>query len=89
VLGAVFAGQAGASVTEGGGGLAGVVPTDVIDGVQAAFTVAAPIAALALLAVLALVEVPLKAAPDGPPAAGRAASGRQPERVSAATTTGA
>src|SRR5919205_1139056 len=66
VLGAVFAGQAGASATEGGGaGLGGVLRADVIDGVQAVFMVAAPVAALALVAVLALVEVPLRAAPGG------------------------
>jgi EmrB/QacA subfamily drug resistance transporter len=66
VLGAVFAGQAGASATEGGGaGLGGVLRADVIDGVQAVFAVAAPVAALALVAVLALVEVPLRAAPGG------------------------
>jgi EmrB/QacA subfamily drug resistance transporter len=64
VLGAVFAAQAGASATEGdGGGMAGVVRADVIDGVQAVFAVAAPLAALALLAVLAIREVPLKTAP--------------------------
>jgi EmrB/QacA subfamily drug resistance transporter len=67
VLGAVFASQAGASVSEGGGaGLGGVVRADVIDGVQAVFAVAAPLAALALVAVLALVEVPLKAAAPPP-----------------------
>jgi EmrB/QacA subfamily drug resistance transporter len=81
VLGAVFAAQAGASVTEGGAGLAGVVRDDVVDGVQAVFAVAAPIAALALLAVLALVEVPLKTAPGEPPAAGHARGGGKPERV--------
>jgi EmrB/QacA subfamily drug resistance transporter len=52
VLGAVFAAHAG----EGGG-------SHVIDGVQAVFMVAAPLAALALVAVLALVEVPLQGAP--------------------------
>jgi EmrB/QacA subfamily drug resistance transporter len=61
VLGAVFAAQAGASATDAhGAGLAGVLRADVIDGVQAVFMVAAPLAALALVAVLALVEVPLK-----------------------------
>ncbi|HET6548120.1 MAG TPA: MFS transporter, partial [Solirubrobacter sp.] len=58
VLGAVFAGSAGASATADGG-LAGVVRADVIDGVQAVFLVAAPLAALALVAVLALVERPI------------------------------
>jgi EmrB/QacA subfamily drug resistance transporter len=64
VLGAVFAARAGASVTEGGG-LADVVRADMIDGVRAVFTVAAPIAALALLSVLALSEVPLRTAAGG------------------------
>jgi EmrB/QacA subfamily drug resistance transporter len=61
VLGAVFAAQAGTTAHEGGG-LHGVVRADVIDGVQAVFAVAAPLSALALVAVLALVEVPLRAA---------------------------
>jgi EmrB/QacA subfamily drug resistance transporter len=82
VLGAVFAGRAGASATSGeGAGLAGVLRGDVIEGVQAVFLVAAPLAALALLAVLALREVPLAAAPAPPsPPAPRA-----PERASGAT----
>jgi MFS family permease len=63
VLGAVFAAHAGASATEtDGAGLAGVLRADVIDGVQAVFVVAAPLAALALLAVLALAEKPIGAA---------------------------
>jgi EmrB/QacA subfamily drug resistance transporter len=82
VLGAVFAARAGASVTEGGG-LAGVVRTDVIDGVRAVFTVAAPMAALALLCVLALSEVPLRTAAGGAPAPGRPGQGGKPEPVSA------
>jgi predicted MFS family arabinose efflux permease len=60
ILGAVFAAQAGATASQGGG-LDGVARADVIDGVQAVFAVAAPLAALALVAVLALVEVPLPA----------------------------
>jgi MFS family permease len=48
VLGAVFAARAGTSS-----------PADVIDGVQAVFVVAAPIAAVALAVVLLLREVPL------------------------------
>jgi EmrB/QacA subfamily drug resistance transporter len=64
VLGAVFAAHAGASATEGdGNGLARVLRADVIDGVQAVFFVAAPLAALALLVVLALRETPLERAP--------------------------
>jgi EmrB/QacA subfamily drug resistance transporter len=50
VLGAVFASQAGTHPLRG----------DVIDGVQAVFLVAAPLAALALLIVLLLPEAPLK-----------------------------
>jgi EmrB/QacA subfamily drug resistance transporter len=88
VLGAVFAAHAGASATESdAAGLAGVLRADVIDGVQAVFAVAAPLAALGLVAVLALVEVPLGAAPGGRPARGGgdgAARGR--DRLSAATS---
>ena len=59
VLGAVFAAQAGAHATDG---IAHAVRVDVIDGVQAVFLVAAPLAALALLVVLRLPEVPLQTA---------------------------
>jgi EmrB/QacA subfamily drug resistance transporter len=59
-LGAVFAAQAGARVSEGGAGIGGLVRGDVIDGVQAVFLVAAPLAALALVAVVRLREVPLR-----------------------------
>jgi MFS family permease len=60
VLGAVFAGQAGSRMSEAGHGLGGVIRSDVIDGVQAVFLVAAPLAALALIVVLRLPEVPLQ-----------------------------
>jgi MFS family permease len=60
VLGAVFAAQAGTSVREPSG-LDGALRADVIDGVQAVFLVAAPMAALALVAVLLLQETPLGA----------------------------
>ena len=56
VLGAVFAAQSGAH------GAAHALRADVIDGVQAVFIVAAPLAALALLVVLRLPEVPLQTA---------------------------
>jgi MFS family permease len=56
VLGAVFAAQAGAH------GAAHVARADVIAGVQAVFLVAAPLAALALLVVLRLPELPLQTA---------------------------
>jgi EmrB/QacA subfamily drug resistance transporter len=59
VLGAVFASQAGANATND---VAHVLRADVIDGVQAVFLVAAPLAALALLVVLRLPELPLQTA---------------------------
>ena len=60
VLGAVFAAQAGARASESGQALGPALRADVIDGVQAVFMVAAPLAALALLIVLFLPEAPLK-----------------------------
>ena len=56
-LGAVFAAQAGAGAASAG---PGVLRSDVIDAVQTVFLVAAPLAALALLVVLALPELPLQ-----------------------------
>ncbi len=51
VLGAVFAAQAGATASDAGGsGLGSVLRSDVIDGAQAVFAVAAPLALLGLLA---------------------------------------
>ncbi|HET9322415.1 MAG TPA: MFS transporter [Gaiellaceae bacterium] len=58
VLGAVFAARSGVGHS---GGVDGVLTADVIDGVRAVFLVAAPITALALVAVLLLREVPLRA----------------------------
>jgi hypothetical protein len=52
----VFAARVGAHPASG---LGGVARPEVIDGVATVFTVAAPIAALALLLALALPEVPL------------------------------
>ena len=60
VLGAVFAAHTGS----------GVARADVIDGVQTVFVVAAALAALALIAALALVEVPLRTG-DAPPSKDR------------------
>jgi EmrB/QacA subfamily drug resistance transporter len=62
VLGAIFAAQAGthASTLEGS-----AVRSDVIDGVQTVFIVAAPVAALALLVVLLLPEAPLREGEGG------------------------
>jgi EmrB/QacA subfamily drug resistance transporter len=57
VLGTVFAAQAGARASE-----PGAVPAHIVDAVQAVFLVAAPLAALALLVVLRLPEVPLRQA---------------------------
>ena len=57
VLGTVFAARVGVG---GSDGVDGVLPADVIDGVRAVFLVAAPITALALVAVLLLREVPLR-----------------------------
>jgi EmrB/QacA subfamily drug resistance transporter len=63
VLGAVFAAQAGSHVSDAGAaGLAGALRSDVIDGVQSVFLVAAPLAALALIVVLRLPESPLRSA---------------------------
>jgi EmrB/QacA subfamily drug resistance transporter len=60
VLGAVFATRAGTIVLTGGPTAVGhAARSDVIDGVQAVFAVAAPIALAGLLVVLALKEVPL------------------------------
>jgi MFS family permease len=56
VLGAVFAARAGGHTSA----TAAVARPDIIDGVQTVFVVATPIAALALLVVLALEEVPLQ-----------------------------
>jgi EmrB/QacA subfamily drug resistance transporter len=56
VLGAVFAARAGTHMSAGGQALR----SDVIDGVQTVFLVAAPLAALGLLVVLLLPEVPLR-----------------------------
>jgi MFS family permease len=58
-LGAVFAAHAGAHVADG---RATVSAAGVVDGVQAVFLVAAPLAALALLVILRLPEKPLQAA---------------------------
>jgi EmrB/QacA subfamily drug resistance transporter len=89
VLGAVFAAHTGHSATDGAAAdVGGVLRADVIDGVQAVFLVAAPMAALALVAVLALTETPLRTAGDGPLHGRRAQTGeherREPAPVAAA-----
>jgi EmrB/QacA subfamily drug resistance transporter len=61
ILGAVFAAQAGAQVSDAGAqALGGAARGDVIVGVQTVFAIAAPLAALALVVVLWLPESPLK-----------------------------
>ena len=84
VLGAVFAARVGTTA----GGLTTLGATgrsDIIDGAQAVFLVAAPIAAIALLITLLLREVPLQGAsgyaPAGNTPAGRAPAGRAPDRA--------
>ena len=87
VLGAVFAARAGtAGLTDGPTtALGAAARSDLIEAVQTVFVVAAPIAALALLVVLGLREVPLAPRPQaaGPrsgaraPAAGNRPSGRR------------
>ena len=80
ILGAVFAAQAGSTASQTGeGGLGSVLRSDVIDGVQAVFTVAAPLAAVGFLVVLLLEEVPLRKA-EKPPAP----EARRPSKVTAA-----
>jgi EmrB/QacA subfamily drug resistance transporter len=64
VLGAVFAAQAGAGASDSGQALGPALRADVVDGVQAVFMVAAPLAALALAIVLLLPEAPLKASEE-------------------------
>src|SRR5919108_1052941 len=77
VLGAIFAASAGTHASEVAGA---ALRSDVIDGVQAVFIVAAPLAALALLVVLRLPEVPLKTAERPQRALRRATSQPQPVR---------
>jgi MFS family permease len=69
VLGAVFAATAGTTGGTDPTQLGNVAQSEVIDGIQAVFWVAAPLALIALLVVMGLKEVPL-------------ASGRPPERSS-------
>jgi EmrB/QacA subfamily drug resistance transporter len=62
VLGAVFAAQSGLHASgRGTHAIDAAARSDLIDGVQAVFAVAAPLSALALLVVLALPESPLRA----------------------------
>ena len=70
-LGAVFAAQSGRQAADATAALGPALRSDVVDGVQSVFLVAAPLAALALVVVLALPELPLKT---------RAEAGAPPER---------
>jgi hypothetical protein len=69
VLGAVFAARAGMHAAEGGvGALGAVARADIVDAVQTVFLVAAPLAAIALVVVMRLPELPLQTRASGAPA---------------------
>jgi EmrB/QacA subfamily drug resistance transporter len=80
VLGAVFAARTGSGASDAANALAPAARADVIDAVQTVFVVATPIAALALLVVLALKEVPPQESVPPPEAA------RSKSHVTAAAT---
>jgi EmrB/QacA subfamily drug resistance transporter len=71
VLGAVFAAEAGARASDSGQRIDSALRADIVDAVQTVFLVAAPMAALALLVVLALPEAPLKTESGGARQSGR------------------
>jgi MFS family permease len=76
-LGAIFTAQTGTNTTYGAlGSLSAAARADVIHGIQAVFLTAAPIAAVALIVVLALREVPLRESAREPAGAGAPAAGR-------------
>jgi MFS family permease len=83
LLGAVFAARVGTSGDAGTVALGPVARADVIDGIQTVFTVAAPIALIALLVVLRLKEVPLQSAGKRPAPARPAAPEHAERPVSA------
>ncbi len=65
ILGTVFAAQAGGRASDAGvGGLGAMARGEIVDAVQTVFLVAAPLAALALIAVLRLPELPLRGRED-------------------------
>ena len=64
----MFASRAGAHVTAGVHALPVHARSDIVDAVQTVFIVAAPLAALALVVVLGLPELPLRTAGGGPQA---------------------
>jgi len=77
ILGAIFTARAGVNTTAGSlGHLGAAARADVIHGVQAVFLTAAPIAAIALIVVLALREAPLRGPAREPAGAGAPARGR-------------
>jgi EmrB/QacA subfamily drug resistance transporter len=77
VLGAIFAGRAGTTTTTADlRHFSAGARADVIHGVQAVFVAAAPIAAVALIVVLLLREVPLQGPAREPAGAGAPAPGR-------------
>ena len=77
ILGAIFTARTGVNTTAGSlGHLGAAARADVIHGVQAVFLTAAPLAAIALIVVLALREVPLRGSARGPAGAGAPAPGR-------------
>jgi len=77
ILGAIFTAQAGTTTTTAGlRHLSAGVRADVIHGVQAVFITAAPIAAIGLIVVLALREVPLQGSAREPAGAGAPAAVR-------------
>jgi EmrB/QacA subfamily drug resistance transporter len=77
VLGAIFTAQTGTNTTSGAlRSLSAAARADLIHGVQAVFLTAAPIAAVALIVVLALREVPLRESAREPAGAGAPAAGR-------------
>jgi hypothetical protein len=77
ILGAVFASRAGIHAS-GGLQLAVGARAQVIDAVQTVFVVATPLAALALVAVLRLPELPLQSRGRDP---AKATAGRSPIRT--------
>ncbi|HUA05121.1 MAG TPA: MDR family MFS transporter [Solirubrobacteraceae bacterium] len=77
ILGAIFTARTGVNTTAGSlGHLGAAARADVIHGVQAVFLTAAPIAAIALIVVLALREAPLRGSAREPAGAGAPAPGR-------------
>ncbi len=66
VLGAVFAARTGVHASAGLHALGAGARADIVDAVQTVFLVAAPLAALALIIVLALPELPLQTRPEAP-----------------------